>query len=190
MLQFQHMNPVDDSVHLETSSMNPEHKKHPSNDLFAVISVALFILLAIGVIIFLYNQNQTLKEKLASYQTAATPTVSIRPSPTLSSEMPNVSSPSANSKVKSPLKVSGTVPAGWMFEGVFPIKLIDSNKKVVAQGQAKEVTAGDWQSGNPVKFTATLTFSLASGSGTLVLENDNPSGIPGNAKSFEIPVSF
>jgi len=93
-------------------------------------------------------------------------------------------------KVVSPLKVSGTVPTGWMFEGVFPIKLVDVNQKVITQGQAKETVAGSWQSGNPVDFTATLTFKGATGSGNLTLENDNPSGDPTKAQTFEVPVDF
>jgi hypothetical protein len=103
---------------------------------------------------------------------------------------PEVTSPVSNSKVASPLTVTGTVPAGWMFEGVFPIKLVDANRKLIVQGQAKETVAGSWQSGNTVDFTATLTFNNAIGSGFLILQNDNPSGDPANSKTFEVPVSF
>jgi hypothetical protein len=103
---------------------------------------------------------------------------------------PEVTSPVSNSKVVNPLTVIGTVPAGWMFEGVFPIKLVDANRKLIVQGQAKETVAGSWQSGNPVDFTATLTFNNTSGSGFLILQNDNPSGDPVNSKTFEVPVSF
>jgi len=93
-------------------------------------------------------------------------------------------------KVVSPLKVTGTVPTGWMFEGVFPIKLVDANQNLIVQGQAKESVAGSWQSGNPVNFTATLTFKAATGSGNLVLSNDNPSGDPAKAQTFEVPIVF
>lgn len=101
-----------------------------------------------------------------------------------------MSSPSVNSKVKSPLKVTGTVPAGWMFEGVFPIKLLDSEQNIIAQASAKETVAGSWQSGESINFSATLTFENATGTGTLVLQNDNPSGDPVNSKTFEVPVNF
>jgi hypothetical protein len=104
--------------------------------------------------------------------------------------MPAVTSPVPGSKVKSPLKVTGTVPAGWMFEGIFPIRLLDEGKNVIAQTSAKEVTPGSWQTGEPVEFTATLTFRAATGSGTLVLENDNPSGNPENSKTLEVPIKF
>ncbi len=154
------------------------------------MSFAVFILLALGVIIFLYNQNQTLKEKLAGYQELPSPVASIEPSSKPSADLPTVSSPSANSKVKSPLKVTGSVPAGWMFEGTFPVKLFDSDRNLISQVGAKEVVPGSWQTGETVDFTATLTFKAATGSGTLVLENDNPSGDHSNTKIFEIPVVF
>lgn len=154
----------------------------------AIIAVAIFTLLALAAVAFLYYQNQQLKGMLTNYQVQITPTPITTPTP--NANEPIVSSPSANMKVVSPLKVTGTVPTGWMFEGVFPIKLLDSNDKVLAQGQGKEVTAGSWQSGKPVDFTATLVFKAATGSGTLVLSNDNPSGDPTKAQTFEVPVSF
>jgi len=160
------------------------------NSSMATLAVAIFIILALGAVVFLYYQNQQLKNMLANYQSPATPTPTVITSPTPNPEMPSVSSPSANMKVVSPLKIAGTVPSGWMFEGVFPIKLVDSNRKLIVQGQAKEKVAGSWQSVNPVDFTATLTFKNATGSGFLILQNDNPSGIPTNSKTFEVPVIF
>jgi hypothetical protein len=66
-----------------TSYMNPvhesEHPKSSSDDVVMVGSIILFIIFALGVIIFLYNQNQQLKKTLADYQT---PVVTITPSPT------------------------------------------------------------------------------------------------------------
>jgi hypothetical protein len=173
----------------EALNSTPKNK-NSSNGLVTVLSFAVFIFFALGVIIFLYNQNQTLKKQIAGYQSSPTPTPTLTISQTPSIELPVVSSPSANSKVKSPLKITGEVPAGWMFEGVFPIKLLDSEKNIIAQTNAKEAVAGSWQTGETVEFTATLTFKAATGSGTLVLENDNPSGDPANAKTLEIPINF
>lgn len=167
-----------------------ENSEKTSGSSAAILSIAGFILVALGVIIFLYTQNQTLKEKLGKLEATPVETPIETPSPTPNISFPSVTSPAPNSKIKSPLKITGVVPPGWMFEGVFPIKLLDSNKKLIVQGQAKEVTPGSWQNGNPIEFTATLTFKSASGSGTLVLQNDNPSGNPANSKSFEIPINF
>ncbi|MGI5825878.1 MAG: hypothetical protein ACOX50_00520 [Patescibacteria group bacterium] len=101
-----------------------------------------------------------------------------------------INSPDLEDLVRRPLLITGTVEPGWMFEGVFPVKLLDANKKEIARATAKEITPGSWQSGEPVEFSATLTFTTQSASGFLVFENDNPSGLPENSKNFEIPVKF
>jgi hypothetical protein len=160
------------------------------NHWITILAMAIFVLFSLGVVVFLYYQNQQLKSMLASFQPQATPTPVASASPTPSSEIPSVSSPSANMKIVSPLKVTGKVPAGWMSEGVFPIKLVDANQKLIVQGQAKENVPGTWLSGNSVSFTATLTFKTTAASGFLILENDNPSGDPANSKTFEVSVNF
>lgn len=167
-----------------------EGQQPKDNHWISILAMAIFVIFSLGVVAFLYYQNQQLKSMLASFQPQTTPTPTASTSPTPNPEMPIVSSPSANMKVVSPLKVTGTVPAGWMFEGVFPIKLVDASRKLIVQGQAKEKLAGSWQGGLPVDFTATLMFKTASGSGFLILQNDNPSGIPANSKTFEVPVGF
>lgn len=103
---------------------------------------------------------------------------------------PIVSNPVPNSKISSPLTITGSVPAGWMFEGGFPIKIVDSKRNLVAQGTAKEVTPGSWQSGKAAAFFVSLPFSSTDTSGYIILSNDNPSGDPANSKTFEIPITF
>ncbi|HEU4966673.1 MAG TPA: hypothetical protein VFT53_04280 [Candidatus Saccharimonadales bacterium] len=50
---------------------------------------------------------------------------------------------------------------------------------------------GDWQTTQLAPFTATLTYGSArTGSGTLVLHNDNPSGLPEKADTVSVPVIF
>ena len=159
-----------------------------------IAAMAVFVLLALAAVVFLYYQNQQLKNMLASYQTPApstspiySPIASASPSAMLT---PIVISPLPGAKIISPLKVIGTVPPGWMNEGVFLIQLADSDQNLIAQAQAKEKVPGSWQSGNPVDFTATIPFNTASASGFLILKNDNPSGIPANSKTFQVEVSF
>lgn len=103
---------------------------------------------------------------------------------------PAITSPLSGSKVVSPLVVKGKVPSGWMFEGQLPIKLLDSNRKEIAASVGKETTPGSWQGEAPVDFEGTITFTTSAKSGFLVVGADNPSGLPENNKSFEIPVSF
>jgi hypothetical protein len=44
---------------------------------------------------------------------------------------------------------------------------------------------------NFVPFTAVITFTPATtATGTIVLEKDNPSGLPANDNSLTIPITF
>lgn len=103
---------------------------------------------------------------------------------------PYFSTPKKNAKVASPLTVQGAVPSGWMFEGIVPVKLLDENKNVITQAPGEEVNPGAWMDEEPDQFTATLTFTTTAKSGYLVVGADNPSGLPENDKSYEIPVKF
>ena len=87
------------------------------------------------------------------------------------------------------MPIVGEIPGNWSFEASFPIKLKDSNGKVLSQTNAHVL--GDWTTTNYVIFSAQLTFpSQPSGSGELVLEKDNPSGLAQNDDSVSLPVNF
>lgn len=106
------------------------------------------------------------------------------------SDKPTITLPVYNSIVSSPFTISGTVPTGWMFEGSFPIKILDPNRNVIAQSVAKETVPGSWTSGKSVDFAASIKFQTNSKSGFLVLMADNPSGKPELDNTFEIPIKF
>lgn len=101
-----------------------------------------------------------------------------------------VNSPQVEATVVSPLKVAGTVPGSWSFEGQFMVRLLDANGNIIAEAPAK--LDGDWMSQNQVPFSATLTFDApeSGSSGLLVLERDNPSGLDKNADSLSLMVRF
>lgn len=105
-------------------------------------------------------------------------------------DMIQVSSPTPNASVSKsqPLVVTGRAVGPWYFEASFPVKLLDSVGNVLIQTHAE--AQSDWMTPDFVPFTATLTFVTTDTNGTLVLENDNPSGEPANAKSISIPVTF
>jgi len=111
-------------------------------------------------------------------------------SPVKSSDQPIISIPQPNTKVTSPLTVKGTAPANWFFEGQIHLKLVDANKKVIAGAAGKEVTPGSWMEDKPVEFEGTIQFATTAKNGFLIIENDNPSGLSENQKTFEIPVTF
>ena len=100
-----------------------------------------------------------------------------------------VSSLSANQLITSPLVVSGQARGSWYFEASFPVELYDGNGKRIAMVPAQ--AQGDWMTTNFVPFKATLSFSKpTTATGTLILKNDNPSGLPQNALELRIPVRF
>ncbi|NOS66821.1 MAG: hypothetical protein HOO67_00405 [Candidatus Peribacteraceae bacterium] len=96
--------------------------------------------------------------------------------------------PKANAVVQSPLTVTGTARGTWYFEASFPIKLLDDQGNELASAVAQ--AQGDWMTEDFVPFVTTLTFTTTAKMGTLVLQKDNPSGMPENDKSVSIPVRF
>jgi hypothetical protein len=103
-----------------------------------------------------------------------------------------VDTPAPASYVSSPLTISGKARGNWFFEAVFPVTLTDWDGLIIGQGQAQ--AQGEWMTENFVPFTATITFkepvSQVSNRGALTLKKDNPSGLPQNDNSLEIPVFF
>jgi len=101
-----------------------------------------------------------------------------------------VSFPGINEAISSPVTISGTVVAGgWFFEAVFPVKVLDGDGSVIGRDQAH--AQGNWMTSAPVPFTATITFTKSKfATGTVLLEKDNPSGLPQNAGELRIPVRF
>jgi hypothetical protein len=100
----------------------------------------------------------------------------------------SLSSPAPDATVTSPLVVTGEARGSWYFEASFPVRLLDSNGNELAVAPAQ--AQGDWMTTDFVPFSVTLTFTTTDTSGTLVLEKDNPSGLPENADSISIPVQF
>lgn len=95
----------------------------------------------------------------------------------------------ANQIVMSPLKITGEARGNWYFEASFPVKILDANGKVLAQAPAQ--AKGEWMTTNFVPFELTLTFAKPNtDTGWLVLEKDNPSGLPQYADELKIPIRF
>jgi hypothetical protein len=86
---------INPNVPVSQSPISPQPSQSPKNsNHLTVISMALFILLSLGAVAFLYYQNQQLKTMLASYQTQPTSTPTIKPVETLIS----TATPSATPK--------------------------------------------------------------------------------------------
>ena len=101
----------------------------------------------------------------------------------------HVFAPPANAVVESPLVVRGEARGSWYFEASFPVKLYDGNGILLAQTPAQ--AQSEWMTLDFVPFEARLFFVHPTTiTGMLVLEKDNPSGLPENADFISIPVHF
>jgi hypothetical protein len=103
------------------------------------------------------------------------------------SNLITIENPRPNSEISSPLTVKGEARGYWFFEASFPVRLMDSGGNVVAKGiaQAQE----EWMTEDFVAYHVTLSWtSPFKGKGMLILEKDNPSGLPQNADELHVPV--
>ncbi|TSC76218.1 MAG: hypothetical protein G01um101431_839 [Parcubacteria group bacterium Gr01-1014_31] len=100
-----------------------------------------------------------------------------------------VDSPLPDSIVRNPLVVTGAARGTWYFEASFPVKLLDGdNKEIVIQPAQAQ---GEWMTEDYVPFLVRLEFTAPqTDTGTLVLEKDNPSGLPEHAAELRFPVRF
>lgn len=100
-----------------------------------------------------------------------------------------VSSPRPNEKVSSPLIVSGKARGNWFFEASAPVEILDANGKSLGSGVIQ--ATGEWMTEEFVEFKGTIQFQKpTTATGTLILRNDNPSGLLENAKEMKIPLKF
>lgn len=100
-----------------------------------------------------------------------------------------VNSPKPDDVISSPIEVSGEARGTWYFEASFPVKIEDEKGNVLGQGPAQ--AEGEWMTENFVPFKASIKFDPKDNErGYIVLEKDNPSGLPENAESIRIPVQF
>lgn len=179
-----------------------KNKKGVANLLVILFVVILFVLAIVATYIWQHTQidklNQQvgdLNKQLNTTGTDSKQTTLPNTNPTrinytsLKSVSVKVYSPHGDEKIVSPLAVIGEVPGSWSFEANFPIKLLNGNGKVVAQTSAQIL--GNWMTDKLVPFSAKLSWTTQeTGTGTLVLVKDNPSGIASNNDTVSIPVKF
>lgn len=102
------------------------------------------------------------------------------------SDRVTVTTPRPNATVEQTFIIAGSAPGPWFFEASFPIKVIDANGNVILNWYAE--AQGDWMTTDLVTFVATASTTGYVGPATLVLLRDNPSGLPENDDSVEIPI--
>lgn len=100
-----------------------------------------------------------------------------------------VTSLKANDVIGNPLTVAGQARGTWYFEASFPVRLEDANGVMLAQAPAQ--AQGEWMTEEFVPFSVTLDFEMpTTETGKLILQKDNPSGLPEHDDSLIIPIRF
>lgn len=100
-----------------------------------------------------------------------------------------VQKPRPNELVRSPLKIGGEARGYWFFEADFPVRIFDADGTELGAGIATALS--EWMTEDFVPFELTLEFDPpTTDEGNLILEKDNPSGLPENADQLRIPIKF
>src|SRR4030042_1357824 len=100
-----------------------------------------------------------------------------------------ISNPRPNQTIGNPILINGEARGFWFFEASFPVKIFDENDFLLGIVPAQAL--GEWMTEDFVPFSATLSFSAPSTQkGKLVLEKDNPSGLPEHSDQLIVPVYF
>ena len=100
-----------------------------------------------------------------------------------------INTPRPNMLIESPLKIEGGARGYWFFEGDFPVKLLDGNGQELVIGIARALS--EWMVEDFVSFEAEIDFARpATPKGDLILQKDNPSGLPENDDFLRVPVRF
>jgi len=155
-------------------------KNYCGNVLFCFILIVLFCQCSSGT---KQNSNEngvteTPKEivtEVSNVQASDLPTINIK----------------ANQVVRSASKITVNSEGKWSgFEGELgTIKLLDKDNNTI--GQCILSTTENWMVNGPVNYNCNLIYNTSSsGTGRLVVKNNNPTGKVEHDKSFDIPVQY
>lgn len=154
------------------------------------------VLLNLAIILIAVSALVLVASKMASnklIQSLPSPILSLGPD---LSGLIRLEKPGPSQLIASPLLVAGEARGYWFFEASFPVRIYDANGVelgvVPAQAQKDPVTGEiNWMTTDFVPFQATLYFKKpVTATGTLILEKDNPSGLPENSAELIVPVVF
>ncbi len=97
---------------------------------------------------------------------------------------------SEGQQITSPLTITGKARGSWFFEATAPVSIVNWDGLIIGQGYIQ--TLGDWMTEDFVEFSGTIEFEIPTykNNGAIILQADNPSGLPENDKSIEIPITF
>lgn len=105
-----------------------------------------------------------------------------------SADLIRISSPKPGDSVGQTIRVAGEARGPWFFEASFPVQVIDESGTVIGEAPAR--AEGDSMTNNFVTFTAGIVLTTPyTGSATVILKKDNPSGDPSRDASVSFPVT-
>lgn len=171
----------------------------------------ILLILLIGILLIsfiLFHQKNIFKEKIDSFEECLSAGYPVMESYPRQCMVPNgksftedignelekqdlirINNPRPNSLIVGPLEIQGEARGFWFFEGDFPIKLVDNEGRELGRAMAK--SSSSWMTEEFISFEAVLEFSVpAVNKGKLILEKDNPSGLPENEDQLIVPVYF
>lgn len=164
---------------------------------FALIAIAVLIVLALVLRIFQSVQNSKKNGELVVIKPVATSTLATE-TPIVENVIASttdlgiiIDQPRPNESFTSPFAVTGKARGFWFFESSFPLKIIDEQVKVLGTGIAIAQTSA--LTDDFVPFVGFIEFlpdekPVSSTKAFLVFTNDNPSGLPENEVSTTIPI--
>lgn len=95
----------------------------------------------------------------------------------------------AGQTISSPLSIKGEAQGTWYFEASFPVRITDGNGNEIGLSYATALS--DWMTEEFVEFESTINFTTpTTETGFLILEKDNPSGLPEHYDEIIIPIRF
>lgn len=107
-----------------------------------------------------------------------------------SSDIIVVENPTPGSVTGREFSVMGQARGYWFFEASFPIRVFDMDGNQIALSIGQPVGGADWMTEEFVPFSADIEIPESfSGLATLVISNDNPSGLPENDRSISFPIT-
>lgn len=100
-----------------------------------------------------------------------------------------ITSPAPQSTVSAVVEVTGQARGSWYFEANFPLAILDAEGNILAESYGE--AQGDWMTEEFVPFVARLEiYQEYQGTGTLLIENANASGLPENDRAIEMPIDI
>jgi hypothetical protein len=144
------------------------------------LAIAIFLVLGCWLLWMLFKQE---KPKEIEINTIS----KVQEKSTSQNDLIRIGFPESGEKVGGTINVTGIARGAWYFEGEFPIYLVDSAGKKLADAPA--LAQGEWMTENFVPFSATLKYGVnKTTKAKLIVRKNNPSDLEGNNASVEIPV--